>query len=609
MKQINQLLHQFLQKRFKTFRQKLIFSFLVLSIVPILLIGAASYWMTSAIAKDKILDSVDYTNNQLNETFSNRFDQIENTSNVIQYYLYSLLLQPSYSVSSQLDKYSEVKNNIANLTNSFQFFHISVYVKSSNLFSNEGITFHRLEEAKERGIDPALAEQYASNLHWGRFEGIRFPIVVDSTGEATVISAFKSFKPINQEEAEYIFFVDIKESELSELLSNSNKDSSLVSYVVDEKGRVIAHSKESAGRVLDKKMMEQIKQSNRQPVAMIDKTLVIHQNKETGWFVVTEIPESYISKNTGVLVNIILLAVIFVLIAAVLFSLFISNNLSAKVRSMSKEMGSFSISRPYEKVNELQLLVPIKKENRDEFDELAIVFNTMIKKTNDSFDQLLHFKLQEEKLRYQLEQSKINPHFLYNILESIKTCLMTGRVEVANEMLTRLARFYRLLLKKGDDLILIEDELQITALYLEIEKLNRQNSFTWVIEAEEGIDQFLIPKFTLQPIVENCIHHGLSGQAQPMHVLLSLYFKEDEIVIRIQDTGRGINEQMLQSLNETLSAKKPNASRFYGTSNVNLRLSMYSEAEQPLIYEQSTEGGTVAVIRFSQMISDDERFD
>lgn len=88
---------------------------------------------------------------------------------------------------------------------------------------------------------------------------------------------------------------------------------------------------------------------------------------------------------------------------------------------------------------------------------------------NDNLQSILELSLTEERLKYQLLQSQINPHFLYNILGSIQTCQSLGKLDIANQMLTNLTRFYRMTLRKSEDLISIRDELTIAQLYLEME--------------------------------------------------------------------------------------------------------------------------------------------
>ena len=96
-----------------------------------------------------------------------------------------------------------------------------------------------------------------------------------------------------------------------------------------------------------------------------------------------------------------------------------------------------------------------------------------------NLQSILELSLTEERLKYQLLQSQINPHFLYNILGSIKTCQSLGKLETAGQMITDLTRFYRLTLRKSGELITLRDELEIITLYLNMEKLCLNNSLDW----------------------------------------------------------------------------------------------------------------------------------
>lgn len=190
----------------------------------------------------------------------------------------------------------------------------------------------------------------------------------------------------------------------------------------------------------------------------------------------------------------------------------ISGNLTKRLKRLSLAMESFHLGK--NTPSPVPELVSAAKSpsSYDEIDRLGITFQNMQASLNQNMDSILELSLSEERLKYQLLQSQINPHFLYNILGSIKTCISLDRLKTADEMITDLTRFYRLTLRKSGDLIAIRDELEIARLYLEMEKLCHGDSLSWEIRAEDGIQNFLICRFTLQPFLENSIQHGISRQ-------------------------------------------------------------------------------------------------
>ncbi|HUC91404.1 MAG TPA: histidine kinase [Paenibacillus sp.] len=600
---------QFWQITFSSFRNKLMLGFLLVTIIPLLLIGVLSYTLSYSIARNGILDSVSYSSNRLNEALTNRFEQVENAADAMQYHMFTLVLQPSTTIAGQLEKYNQIKNNISNLSYTFNFVNISVYTKPEFIFSSQGINYFKLEELAKRGIDESFLLDNLNRLHWRLLTNQKEPDVLavnKSTNIANYITAFSAFKKLNDQGLEYVYFIDINENEIAGLLRESTPDASVQSYIMDQDGRIISHMNRSMlGKTVDNSILAAVKGAAGKPVLFRDKRLIVNYNEITDWYVVTEVPNRYIRNNTSILVNILLMTSLLAILVAIVTSIFISNNLSTKIRRMARIMSSFTLKESNDRLMELH--IPIRNERiyRDEFDRLALVFNTMIKKMNENFGKLLDMNLQEEKLRYQLLQAKINPHFLYNMLESIKTCQSLGRNDEANAMITRLAKFYRLILKKGDELISIKDELEIAVLYLEMEKLSHNHSFIWTIETDDQIEHFLIPKFTLQPLLENCIRHGLPGSGKRLEVGVSITYSDEDIRIEIRDNGVGIVPERLSRIRETLARESVDPDLFYGICNVNARLAVYGTNRSGLTIESEPNEGTTVTAAIQQMIPDE----
>lgn len=232
---------------------------------------------------------------------------------------------------------------------------------------------------------------------------------------------------------------------------------------------------------------------------------------------------------------------------------------------------------------------------------LGLTFEQMQAAIKRSLDSILKLSLREERLKYQLLQSQINPHFLYNILGSIKTCQSLGRLDVADQMITDLTRFYRLTLHKSDELILLRDELEIATLYLNMEKLCHNNNLEWQIDLEDGIENFLICRFTLQPILENCILHGICAQTPNILIQISAVYGDDTVRIKIEDNGAGISPEKLSELQQSLQDQTVNYEKHFGICNVNARISSAHYGSGQITIDSRPLKGTCVIIEFSQM--------
>lgn len=228
--------------KLSSFRNKLTFSFLIITIIPLILIGILSFRLSYDIAKDGILNSVTYSSNQLNESLTNRFKHMEYASNSMQYYMYTLILQPSASVSDQLDRFNYIKNNISNLESTFNFVKINVYTRPELLFSNQGITFFKIKDLSRRGVTEEELKQNLNQLQWRLQMNQEEPVVVsNSNGKWDYITVYNAFKKQDSHNLEYAYFIDINEKEISGMLSISSPDPSVQSYIVDKSGRIISH--------------------------------------------------------------------------------------------------------------------------------------------------------------------------------------------------------------------------------------------------------------------------------------------------------------------------------------------------------------------------------
>ena len=215
---------------------------------------------------------------------------------------------------------------------------------------------------------------------------------------------------------------------------------------------------------------------------------------------------------------------------------------------------------------------------------------------------LLEASHRQESLKHQLLRAKLNPHFLYNMLDSIKVCNSLKRSDEANALLDRLAQFYRMSFRLDKPLITLKEECEIVRLYLEMEAISHPNAFDWSIDICETAD-CLIPQFVLQPIVENSIVHGLDSRHTPMHIALHAYMDDDEcITIIISDTGRGIRAEVLEALNCFLRQGAPDVNCYFGMSYAYYRLLPYKADCPPMIIESQNGGGTVITIRYKIII-------
>jgi sensor histidine kinase YesM len=186
---------------------------------------------------------------------------------------------------------------------------------------------------------------------------------------------------------------------------------------------------------------------------------------------------------------------------------------------------------------------------------------------------------QLKMLRYQ-----INPHFIFNTLNSVNALIATNRSKDARDMVDALGELLRMTLERDPPLIIpLSEEINTTCSYLEVEKLRFRDRLTTTVNIDDGLEEISVPSLILQPLVENAVRHGVEAQSEPCHILIEAKQKADHIKISIADTGPG------------LQTKNPTHERSgLGLENVKSRLkSVYGEDASFSIKDR--EGGGVKV--------------
>ncbi|MCC8066129.1 MAG: sensor histidine kinase [Clostridiales bacterium] len=212
-------------------------------------------------------------------------------------------------------------------------------------------------------------------------------------------------------------------------------------------------------------------------------------------------------------------------------------------------------------------------------------------------------RLLRKRMELSTLQEQINPHFLYNTLDSIRSrALMDGQTEIA-QMTEILSRFFRYCISNNDRLVRVREELNHIQDYYYIQKYRFEDKLDMRIEVEtDEIYDYYLPKMTLQPLVENAMIHGLEKSAKKGRIDLHIFLANERLVILVSDNGVGMSPEQLAALNERMSGQLYEAgrkgSRHTGIAlnNVNARLKL-TFGEDSGIHYRSMEGeGTDAVV-------------
>ncbi len=247
--------------------------------------------------------------------------------------------------------------------------------------------------------------------------------------------------------------------------------------------------------------------------------------------------------------------------------------------------------------NDLQALVT--SDNIDEITELGMSFNIMIGRIKE----LLASKIKEQenlkKAELRALQAQINPHFLYNTLDTIVWMAEAKKTDQIIEIVSALSRFFRISLSKGMDWITIGEEVERTRSYLIIQKMRYRDIMDFKIEVDEEVSNNTILKLILQPLVENAIYHGIKNKRQGGTIIVRTKRKgENEVLLEVEDDGIGFTPEKLAQLRAELNDDSGDIrlESGFGIGNVNKRIRLYYGGQYGLTVKSEYNTGTCVTL-------------
>lgn len=580
---------------------KLMIMVLCATVIPLILVSVIFYRINVTSSYEKILEVAQLTDNQIVQQMETCFTQMEKAADTLQHYVYRLP-EGKKSSSEIYESFSQLRTDISYLEDTFNFSHICLFLNVGSTFSQEGLMFFDMDQLDRFSIPKDLLLDDRSGSVWLYVPQQSFPFMLNHSYEPEdSILCLQSVKG-SSNELKYVYFISINAKQISSLLTSGYKEASILGYLLDDSGTIVATSDEAAASGDFSFSDEQLEKISREESFATESSRYRSLKLSNGWFYVSNISDDFLHSGSDAYVRTFLIILIVVLPLLCLTIALLTRSLTRRITQLSTAAGQTSFDQDQFHGVPVSYIQNIPEANYDEVDRLALTYNQMIAAIEENIDHITQLKAQEESLKYRLLQSLINPHFLYNILDSIAACNRMGKTELSNKMIMDLTRFYRMTLRKSNELITIRDELEIATLYMELESICRGGHFTWDISMDEEIENFMICKFTLQPFLENSILHGMQGYDKKLHIQIDIRYGDDTILIFISDDGHGIAPDRLAELHHSLAAGEVDTSRHFGICNVNARIS--SELfGHGFIEIDSTEGeGTSVKIEFQQIL-------
>jgi two-component system sensor histidine kinase YesM len=268
---------------------------------------------------------------------------------------------------------------------------------------------------------------------------------------------------------------------------------------------------------------------------------------------------------------------------------------------------SESISIPIKKLHDVTTTITqndlhalVTSDNANEIAELGLSFNIMIGKIKEMLDSKIKEQENLKKAEFRALQAQINPHFLYNTLDTIIWLAEAKKNNQVIDIVRALSSFFRISLSKGKDWITIHEELERTRSYLTIQKMRYRDILDYRIEVDDDVMESTTLKLILQPLVENAIYHGIKNRRSGGTVIVRAYAGDhDKIFLEVEDDGIGFTRYKLAKIQERINSDSDELNleeRGYGLENVNKRIKLYYGKEYGLSIRSEYQGGTQATL-------------
>jgi len=230
-----------------------------------------------------------------------------------------------------------------------------------------------------------------------------------------------------------------------------------------------------------------------------------------------------------------------------------------------------------------------------EVEALTGRFNRMMRKIGELMDNVIAEQNAQRKSELKALQNQINPHFLYNTLDSIMWLIENNKNQEAGRMVVALARLFRIGISNDSEVIPVRDEIEHVRNYLLIQNIRYTGSFEYEFFVDEETLSIRTMKLILQPMVENCIYHGLKNRIDKGHIKISAYVEENCLYLRVSDNGYGMRQCTIDDLYR--SFEDGAVSNSVGLKNIYQRVMIYYSGNAGMVIESELDEGTVITIK------------
>lgn len=558
----------------RSIHSRIFLSFILVTMLPSAMIGIGSYFLSVNILTQKVSSSFSETVFYVRNSVEKELYQIKQISAYIyiDMDLKEAIMKKYSQSSSSMEAEKRVQEKLKNYLIATTFNNINaIKVYGFNGFNMSfGENGKQIDLDDKKIINSQWYNEALQNNAMTLWAGIHGSFLKErGTTPQYSISLFRVIKDKYYKQNIGVVYISLDPEIFSSLTKNLNLNSKNEIYILDNNNRIVnnLNPKVSADEIT--KILAE--NNNVNPMDYFVKEDKNNRRKyffclinDFNWKVVGMVPIDEVTKDNKEIFNITAAAFFVSFVFSCIIWYFVSSSIVEPVKRLTQATksvrnGNFDIQVQYASNNELGILTSN--------------FNYMVKKINDLLKQVLDENIRKKDAEYKALQAQINPHFLYNTLNSIRWMASIQKADNIKNVVDALGRLLRNSTSKMDQYITIREELDNLNDYIYIQKIAYKNKFQVEYDISEEVLQYKCIKFILQPLVENAIFHGIQPKNYRGTIWISISRQSDFIRFSVKDNGVGMSNEEIAKLlsNENETIKKFNG---IGINNIHERIQM-----------------------------------
>lgn len=579
--------------------QKLLLSYIILIIFPLMLLSYLIYDNVSKIIEDHIVYSAKQAFEQSNSFLTYKFYNITEKSNVLlnnNLFIQIMSSDSNSSLSEQVKNSMDLSLFLTSLEDEINITNVKLFVSDNYLYSNDGKNIFGLKTAENAKWYSTLMKSNKSFL-WAPAAYLN-PQTIDTDAASAMDKkkemltyAKKIILPNDYSKSVGAIRFDFPKSSITDILCKSATIDDSLSYIQCSNGDIFAASSDT--------LLKKYRMTHEQFAKSLaaDTWTFINLNNEkvlttcrpienTDLAMVIIIPFGSLLQDSKNIQNLVLVLLFIIGTIAYIVAYFLSYSITKRIKILAAKM--------YDMHNG-KLVVADTRHGKDEIGGLIEDYNYMVVKMVDLIEEQYKSGQKVKSAELKILHSQINPHFLYNTLDMINWYALKKTCPEIVSIVNALAKFYKLSLNKGNEIIPLKDEIAHVQCYFQIQSY-RYKHIKLEIDVSEDLMNYTIPKIVLQPIIENSILHGILCRDDKTGIIsISGKLEDDCLMISITDNGIGMTKEIVENL---LSGKiESKAGGGFGVKNTQERLQLHYGSIYGLTFSSEINIGTTVIIK------------